>query len=450
MEKSDLQLRAERAVEEFSRTARKPIVLEFAGMPKAGKTTIIAHLYAFLRRCGFRTEVVVERASVCPIRDKKHANFNVWTACTTLAQLLEKTQDPPRADDPHVLILDRGLFDAILWMTMLERLARIRGEERQVVERFLNTDDWRKRITAVVVMTVSPRDAMVREEGLLPVAGATGSIMNLEVLSRIRETVRETTKRLERQFHTFTIDTSSGDTKDDPQRTVEMVADIVLSFIEKEIQEEILVRPKTAVVGFFQGRRFIPANDAQELVDDFANGGDFRPRREAEDDGAQLQALPVVIVRNASGHVLRLRRRERAHHNPLHEKVVIWAGGHVRQEDANGGNPVVRAALRELKEELRLDINPDDLSLVGAVYVDVGGSTSQHVALCYEWWADSDDVAVALSSAEFFERRGTSVSGSFVSVEQLGRDLDADKLSEPWTAEILENVLNVGSQRRMF
>ena len=31
---------------------------------------------------------MVERASVCPIRDKKHANFNIWTLCTTLAQIL--------------------------------------------------------------------------------------------------------------------------------------------------------------------------------------------------------------------------------------------------------------------------------------------------------------------------------------------------------------------------
>ncbi|MDI6794689.1 MAG: hypothetical protein QME81_17790, partial [bacterium] len=79
-------------------------MIEFAGVPKAGKTTTLNQLYAFLKRCGFRVEVVVERASVCPIRDKKHANFNVWTACTTLSQILEKTQNPPRENDPHILI----------------------------------------------------------------------------------------------------------------------------------------------------------------------------------------------------------------------------------------------------------------------------------------------------------------------------------------------------------
>ena len=116
--KSALQERAERAAELFALASRKPVVFEFAGAPKAGKTTTLTALQGFLKRCGFRVEVVVERASVCPVRDKKHSNFNVWTACTTLSQILEKTQEPPRVDDPHVLILDRGLFDSICWLSI--------------------------------------------------------------------------------------------------------------------------------------------------------------------------------------------------------------------------------------------------------------------------------------------------------------------------------------------
>ena len=450
MEKSNLQVRAERAAAEFSRTARKPIVLEFSGMPKAGKTTVITHLHAFLRRCGFRTEVVVERASVCPIRDKKHAHFNIWTACTTLSQLLEKTQDPPSTSDPHILILDRGIFDAILWMTMLEDLARIRPEQRKIVERFLSIDDWRKRITAVFMMTVSPEKAMEREGGLLPVADVTGSIMNPDVLKKIRTTFQQTKKRLSQQFVVHNIDTSSGDDKDAPRKTCEDVAELVLSHIEREIQEDILVQPKEFVRDSFQGRQFLPREDARTLINEFASSSDFRPRQEVEPDDELVQALPVVVVRNSSGHVLRLRRREYVRDNPLHEEIVVWAGGHVRQEDADSGNPVIHAALRELKEELRLDIDRNELSLKGAVYVDASGSTLRHVALCFEWWAPSDDVAVALCRHEFFERKGTSVSGSFVPVEKLTQDVDAGKLKEPWTAEILEKVLGVGSQRHLF
>src|SRR5713101_5738099 len=141
--KSELQIRAQDAATRFG-GARKPIVFEFAGVPKAGKTTTLNQIQAFLRRCGFRVEVVIERASVCPIRDKKHSNFNVWTACTTLAQVLYKTQEPPRADDPEILILDRGIFDSICWLVLMERLARIRRQERELIERFLLIEDWRR------------------------------------------------------------------------------------------------------------------------------------------------------------------------------------------------------------------------------------------------------------------------------------------------------------------
>ena len=182
-----LQDRAERAAKLFAEKARKPLVIEFAGVPKAGKTTTLTHVQTFLKRCGFRTDVVVERASVCPVRDKKHANFNVWTACTTLAQILEKTQNPPKPDDPQILFLDRGLFDSICWMTMMEKISRIRQEERDLIRRFLTIDDWRKRITAVFVMLASPSDAMKREQGLLPVKDTGGSIMNKETLNQIRE-----------------------------------------------------------------------------------------------------------------------------------------------------------------------------------------------------------------------------------------------------------------------
>ena len=439
--KSDLQLRAERAAEQFADRARKPIVIEFAGVPKAGKTTTLNQVQAFLKRCGFRTEVVVERASVCPIRDKKHANFNIWTSCTTLAQLLENTQEPPRSDDPHILFLDRGIFDSICWLTMMEHLARIRHNDREVVEQFLRITDWRRRITGVIVMTASPRDAMKREKGYLPVEDTKGSIMNEEVLQQVVETTRDCTERLKDEFRIYEVNTSSGDTKENPERTAEVVADIVLSLIEEQIQEDILCIEKSHIDNLFAEQPCLLAPEASKVELAFVNHGEFSPRAHVEQEHSLLQALPVVVVRNKSGDILRLRRREKSLENPLHQKVVIWAGGHVRKEDAANGNPLLQCAVRELEEELRLNIESSDLSLVCAIYIDSGGSTSKHVALAYEWRAKTDDVAVALSSVEFFERRGTSLSGKFISVKELSQDVENKKLTELWSVELLRQCL---------
>lgn len=440
---SNLQIRAERSAEQFADKARKPLVIEFAGVPKAGKTSTLTHVQTFLKRCGFRTDVVVERASVCPIRDKKHANFNIWTACTTLAQILEKTQNPPRPDDPQILFLDRGIFDSICWMTMMERISRIRRDERELIQKFLLIDDWKKRISAVFVMLVSPSDAMKREQGVLPVEGTGGSIMNSEILQQIKEINEECVDQLGKDFRIYPVNTSDGETKENPERTAEVVAEAILGLIEAQLEENILSCSKKVVTKFFGERNFIDASQAEKLARYFREDheSNFRPRDAVENDESRVQALPIVVIRNADGEVLRLRRREKTVDNILHDKIVIWAGGHVRCEDAVNGDPLTRCAVREIEEELRLQIEPASLRSIGAVYFDNGGSTSKHVGIAYEWRASTNDVSVVLSRTEFFEKRGTSLSGSFASVDQLAKDVGNNKLAEPWSVELVREFL---------
>ena len=439
----NLQERAERLAEQFAEKARKPLVIEFAGVPKAGKTTTLSHVQTFLKRCGFHTDVVIERASVCPIRDKKHANFNIWTACTTLAQILEKTQNPPRPGDPQILFLDRGLFDSICWLTMMERLSRLRSDEKACVQQFLTIDDWRKRISAVFVMLVSPKDAMKREQGIRPVNAKEGSIMNLEILGKIREVNEQCAKQLEGDFRIYPIDTSSGAAGRDQESTAETITDVILGLIEEQLAENILSCSKETVKEFFGDKTFVDSSKANELARHFEECDDsnFKTRDEVEKDASRVQALPVVVVRNADGDVLRLRRRENRGDNPLHDKIVIWAGGHVRCEDAVNGAPLINCAIRELGEELRLQLESSSMRMIGAVYFDNGGSASKHVAIAYEWRAPKNDVSVVLSRIEFFERRGTSLSGSFASVDKLVENVKDKKLMEPWSVELVREYL---------
>ena len=388
----------------------------------------------------------MEHASICPIRDKKHANFNVWTACTTLSQILEKTQIPSRPGDPDILILDRGLFDAVNWFAVMERLARIRRAEREVIERFLLMDDWRRRITGVIVMTASPVDSMERERGYLPVDGATGSIMNDDVLRTMLETTRETAARLKKKhFRIFEVDTSRS-ASPGPRATAEEVADLVLGLVEEQLEEEILFLPADAVAPLFETETWIGRTAAQQLVELFTSRGTFRSRETVESDLTLVQALPVVVVRNRRGDLLRLKRREQRKDNPLHGKIVIWAGGHVRREDGANGPSIGRGAVRELQEELRLSVEPRELELLGAVWTRGrdGDRTRRHVAIVYEWRAQTDDVAVALSATEFFERRGTSLSGSFVAPARLATDIDDGRICEPWSVEIARHLLPEG------
>ena len=185
------------------------------------------------------------------------------------------------------------------------------------------------------------------------------------------------------------------------------------------------------------------------VAEHFVKSGKYVPRATAEGARDLLQALPIVLVRNRSGRVLQLRRRERSPENPLNDRMVLWAGGHVRKEDAtNGNSPLIHGALRELREELRLSAEAASLQLVGAIYVDSGGSSSKHVALVYQWTAASDDIDIVLSGTEFFERRGNSLSGKFVEVKDI-KDLIASppksgQTLEPWSELIVREILGAG------
>ena len=267
--------------------------------------------------------------------------------------------------------------------------------------------------------------------------------MNPEVLEQIKKINRDCIERFEGDFQLFPIDTSFGETKDDPKRTAEVVVNTILGLIEEQISEDILSCRKEAVIEAFSEKNFIDGSRALGLVSQFRDytDDDFRPRDEVEKYSSRVQALPIVIVRNASGDVLRLCRREKRSDNPLHEKTVIWAGGHVRREDAVNGDPLTFCAVREIEEELRLQIESSALQLLGAVYFDNGGSTSRHVAIAYEWRAATDDVSVVLSRTEFFERRGTSLSGSFASVDKLAEDVEKGKMKEPWSVELIREYL---------
>ena len=83
-----------------------------------------------------------------------------------------------------------------------------------------------------------------------------------------------------------------------------------------------------------------------------------------------------------------------------------------------------------------------------AVRTRTGDRARRHAAIVFEWRAAADDVAVALSAVEFFERRGASLSRTFVGVDALAADVDAKQVCEPWSVEIVRRLPpDVGDRR---
>ncbi len=106
-----LERRAEE-VRAHLRFASRPFVIEFAGSPKAGKTTSVEAIRHFFTRHGFRVHLLAERAAFSPIPMKGHLFFNTWCVCTMLAELLDNLET-----DADIIIVDRALKTNSYWIS---------------------------------------------------------------------------------------------------------------------------------------------------------------------------------------------------------------------------------------------------------------------------------------------------------------------------------------------
>jgi hypothetical protein len=173
----DLERKARELLPILRRQSRRPFIVELAGTPKAGKTTALHVLHRFFKECGYRVQEMRERAAECPIAMKGHFFFNTWTTTTMLASMIESLES--KAD---VLLLDRGLFDAIVWLEAQSREHQVTSKEREVCREFVLLDRWRKVTDLTCVLTVAPTEALRRENKDLLIPRRTGSIMDPEFL----------------------------------------------------------------------------------------------------------------------------------------------------------------------------------------------------------------------------------------------------------------------------
>jgi thymidylate kinase len=126
-------------------------------------------------------------------------------------------------------ILDRGLFDALVWFDLLSVQGQISRETRDVVHRFLLIDKWRAATDAVFLFKAEPEVSMERENKD-KLIDEPGRAMNHEFLGTLNEAYERVRREAERFFPRFeVIDTSRGTT---PQSTAQQVTVLILDLFE--------------------------------------------------------------------------------------------------------------------------------------------------------------------------------------------------------------------------
>ena len=226
-DREKLRERAKRVLAE----RRRPVFIEFAGTPKSGKSTCIEIVRHFFRRLDYKVLAPAEGASRRTpyyLKDDLFA-FNTWSASYALMHVLEGLHG---SDQYDLAILDRGLFDALVWFELLASRGEISGEVRDHVQSFLQIEYWRSAIDAVLLFTTNAETAMARENSNKLIS-ESGKAMNPAFLDELNDAYGQVQSRYAGEFTRFeSIDTSDS-AGTNPETTAEHVANLILDIFDQ-------------------------------------------------------------------------------------------------------------------------------------------------------------------------------------------------------------------------
>lgn len=201
-------LRKKLALVEQWQAARAPetsepraLVIEFAGMPKAGKSSVIETLRHFfshgpkmsaggrnngddahaIKKDGFVVYTPAEGVSLRTPNYLKNdpLDYNTWAGAYAIQELLQARHDYFN----DIVILDRGPWDAGCW---LKYWAKQTGSDSEVVADFFQLKRWIVLADLHVVLTVNPREAAARERKSRLVAHR-GPSSNVGLMNTMRQ-----------------------------------------------------------------------------------------------------------------------------------------------------------------------------------------------------------------------------------------------------------------------
>lgn len=419
------------------RKQRRPLLIEFCGSPKSGKTTTITSLNIFLKRSGFSTKVLSERAGVCPIRNKTHPFFNIWTLTSAISETVELIEQG--RDKVDIVIADRGIFDAISWFTWLNSNPNINSPylskpEFDKIKGFILLDIWKKYLDLIYVFKVNPDTSITREYSHL-LTDERGSIMNKQVLNSFNGSVSSCISTYENHFRKIIeIQTDINERDNNP------------SLVSYEVTKEILLALKSLLIekiGYVEKNetKFNYGLNSYHLLRKM--NLKFGDRDKVENSDA-IQPIPIAVITNKERNkvfVVKKSDLRTSKDSPEKEKTLLYVGGHVRIEDADTDNIdiiMLRALEREIQEEIGESFSIDQL-LPYLIYTPDNPKSKKHIAVCYVIEMNLEEKRFKLRSDEFIMKTGKSISGRILPIKEL---LSGKNKFESWSTEILKKEFN--------
>jgi thymidylate kinase len=165
----------------------RPLIVEFAGLPGAGKTSAIDLLDRYFRREGWRVRIIMEGAQACPISQEHRLPFAAWAAHRMANLLLEETYAPRPVD---LLLVDRGIFDAQVFLRLLHLESRITDEQSRTLLNYLRLPFWAGLTDLIFLLDISPAESL-RRRSADTLTERPGPILNGRTLELLADCYEE-------------------------------------------------------------------------------------------------------------------------------------------------------------------------------------------------------------------------------------------------------------------
>lgn len=136
------------------------MIVEFAGLPRSGKSTNIDITRHYFSRRGVAVKVIGEAIRFCPFGICHRVEIACWAANYALNAVLDASLDI----DPKMLTLqDRGLFDALTFLRLLWREGFITESDLSRLNQYFADRRWTQHVDLVILFDVEPQVALGRD-----------------------------------------------------------------------------------------------------------------------------------------------------------------------------------------------------------------------------------------------------------------------------------------------
>ena len=176
-------------------------IIELFGLPKTGKTIAANSLKNIFKENNYKAKIVVDRASVCPIKNKLHPNFNLWTTISLYKEVLEAIEE--KID---FLIADRGILDAAIWINFLNKNNRYTYEKNEF--ELLNKLNIIKNNLSFGIFFYADINVVLMREFDRKLSRKTGIIMNKNILNGYYSMYEKIKPELNEYTDIYEIDTT--------------------------------------------------------------------------------------------------------------------------------------------------------------------------------------------------------------------------------------------------